>query len=134
MPVLLYYKGDMITHVLVSFIGNGAALYLAALLVDNFNLDISTGWQAFAALVLVFTFINLVIKPLLRFFLGPLIVLTLGLFNLVINAAVIFIVDKYSEHLSITGLPALVYGTLIITAVNVVIHTILHRHQARSWT
>jgi uncharacterized membrane protein YvlD (DUF360 family) len=57
--------------------------------------------------------------------LGPIIILTLGLFNLVINAGLLYIVDKYSQNLTITGLPALAYGTIIITIVNVITHQLL---------
>lgn len=115
----------MITHLIAAVLGNGAALLAAAYFVNQFDLNLGTGWQAFAGLVGVFTVISLVIKPLLRLFLGPLIILTLGLFNLVITGGILFVVDKYSENLTITGLPALVYGTLIITIVNLIIHSLL---------
>ena len=115
----------MITHLIAAILGNGVALLTAAYFVDGFNLNLSGGWQTFAALVGVFAFLSLVIKPLLRLFLGPLIIITLGLFNLVINAGILYIVDIYSQNLTITGLPALVYGTIIITIVNVIIHQLL---------
>lgn len=115
----------MITHLIAAILGNGAALLAAAYFVDGFNLNLSTGWESFAALVAVFSFISLVIKPLLKLFLGPLIIITFGLFNLVITAGILYIVDNYSENLTITGLPAIVYGTLIITIVNVIIHQLL---------
>ncbi|MBI3495259.1 phage holin family protein, partial [Candidatus Berkelbacteria bacterium] len=90
-----------------------------------FDLNISN-WQAFAALVAVFTFLNIIIKPLIRFFLGPLVILTFGLFNLVITGGLLYILDLYSQNLTITGLSALVAGTLIITVVNMIIH-VVHR-------
>lgn len=115
----------MFTHVLAALIGNASALLAAAYLVAGFDLNIGVGWQAFGGLVAVFAFLSVVIKPLLRLFLGPLIIITFGLFNVVINGAILFVVDKYSENLTITGLPALVYGTIIITIVNVIIHQLL---------
>ncbi len=119
----------MITHIIAAILGNGAALLAAAYFVDGFNLTLGPSWVPFAALVGVFTVISLVIKPLLKLFLGPIIILTLGLFNLVITAGILFVVDKYSENLTITGLhsgiPALVYGTIIITVVNLIIHALL---------
>lgn len=121
----LCYNRLMITHLIAAIIGNGAALLAAGYFVHGFDLNIGTDWQAFAALVGVLTVLSLVIKPLLRLFLGPIIILTLGLFNLVISAGILYVVDKYSENLSITGLPALVYGTIIITIVNIVIHSLL---------
>ncbi len=115
----------MLTHLIAAVLGNGAALLVAGFVVDGFNLDLSTGWQPFLALVAVFAFLSLVIKPLLRLFLGPIIILTLGLFNLVITAGILYVVDKYAQNLTITSLPALAYGTIIITIVNVIIHSVL---------
>ena len=114
----------MLTHLIAAALGNAAALYTASYFVDGFNLNVSSGWQAFAALVGVLTVISLVIKPLLRLLLGPIIILTLGLANFVINLGILYIVDKYAENLSITTIPALVYGTIIITIVNVIIHSV----------
>lgn len=115
----------MITHLLAAIIGNTAALLAAGYFVHGFTLNITAGWEAFAALVGVLTVLSVIIKPLLRLFLGPIIIITLGLFNLVINGGLLFIVDNYSENLTITGLPALIYSTLIITAVNVIVHQML---------
>ncbi len=115
----------MLSQLLWSLVGNAIALAGSAYFIAGFDLNINN-WQAFGALVAVFTVLNVVIKPLIRFFLGPLIILTFGLFNLVITGGLLYILDLYSQNLTITGLPALVAGTLIITIVNVLIH-IVHR-------
>lgn len=44
------------------------------------------GWKVYAAMALILSIVNLVIRPILRFFSFPLTVVTLGLFLLVINA------------------------------------------------
>ena len=116
----------MIRHLLYGIIGNALALIVCGAVIHGFNLSIGN-WQAFGALVGVFTAINLIIKPLIRFFLGPLIILTLGLFNLVISGGILYIVDKYSENLTITGLSALIYGTLVVTVVNLIVHALSRR-------
>ncbi len=115
----------MLVQLIWSLIGNAIAIAASAYFIAGFNLSLSN-LEAFAALVGVFTVLNVVIKPLIRFFLGPLILLTFGLFNLVITGALLYILDLYSQNLTINGLPALVAGTLIITIVNVLIH-IVHR-------
>lgn len=116
----------MLRHLIYSLLGNAAALLACGYLISGFDLKIND-WQAFAALVGVLTAVNVIIKPLIRFFLGPLIILTLGLFNIVITGGILYIVDKYSENLSITGLPALIYGTLILTVVNLIVHALTRR-------
>lgn len=115
----------MITHLITAVIGNGVALLAAGYMVNGFDLNLSTGWEAFASLVGVLTFLSLVIKPLLRLLLGPIIILTLGLFNLVITGGILYVVDKYAQNLTITGLSALVAGTLIITIINIIIHLVI---------
>jgi putative membrane protein len=125
----------MLTHLFSAVIGNALALYIAGYVVDGFNLTLMSkdqllnpsAWIPFLSLVAVFAFLSLVIKPLLRLFLGPIIILTLGLFNLVITAGILFVVDKYAENLTISTLPALAYGTIIITIVNIVIHSLLKK-------
>lgn len=116
----------MIRNVIVSFIANTLGLLGAAYFVAGFNID-STNLVAFAALVGIFTLITLVIRPIIKFVLSPIIVLTFGLFNLVITGGLLMIVDNYSQYLTIGGLPALLYGTLIITIINVVARFILHK-------
>ena len=115
----------MLVQLIFSLIGNAVALLASAYFVSGFELVVDPhNWQAFAALVAVFTLLNTIIKPLLRFFVGPLVILTFGLFNIVLTGALLYILDLYSQNITITGLPALVAGTLIITAVNVLIHFI----------
>lgn len=116
----------MLSQLIWSLIGNAAALLASGYFVAGFNLDTSN-WQAFAALVAIFTVLNLLLKPIIRFFLGPLIILTLGLFNMAITAGLLYIVDIYSQNLSIVGLPALIAGTITITIVNVLIQVLHHR-------
>lgn len=114
----------MIKTIIVTIIGNALALLAAAYFVAGFTLSNVNNLQAFGALVLVFTAVNLILKPLIRFFLGPLIILTLGLFNLVITGGLLYIIDIYSENLTITGLSSLAAATIIITIVNVLVHAL----------
>jgi putative membrane protein len=116
----------MIRHVITSLISNTIGLLVAGACVIGFNID-TTDLVAFAALVAVFTAITLIIRPIIKLVLSPVIILTLGLFNLVINAGLVHVIDIYSTHINISGLPALIYGTLIITIINVVIQFVFHR-------
>ncbi len=51
----------------------------------------------FFAVALIFTAINAVVKPIATFLAFPLIILTLGLFTLVINAAMILLAAWFTE-------------------------------------
>jgi putative membrane protein len=114
----------MIKTIIFTIVGNALALLAAAYFVSGFTISNVGNIQAFGGLILVFTAVNLILKPLIRFFLGPLIILTLGLFNLVITAGLLYIIDIYSQNLTITGLSALFASTIKITIVNVIVHSL----------
>ncbi len=63
---------------------NAIALYLAVLLLPG-RIDLTSGLVSIIWLALIFGLINALFRPLLKFLTCPLIVLTLGLFTLVIN-------------------------------------------------
>ncbi len=114
----------MIRRIIVALIANAGGLLAAAYVIDGFNLDLNGNDKliAFAALVGVFTFVTVIVRPIIKLVLTPIILLTFGLFNLVITGGLLYIVDKYAQNLTITGLPALIYGTIVITVINVIFH------------
>ena len=58
--------------------------------------------------------LNLTIRPILKLAFSPLIGITLGAFNVVINAAILYGIDIYSNSLTINGLWALILGAHIV--------------------
>lgn len=110
--------------------GNALALWLAWLYVPGFELN-TTNWVQLALIALILALLNGLLKPLLTLILGPIIVLTLGIGVLVVNAVILYIlsilpnyIDFLQGGIRIDGIPALIYATLIVTAVNFVIHLI----------
>lgn len=71
---------------------------------------------------LILTAINLFIKPVAKLVLGPLIVLTLGLGLLLVNVAVLYLLDIVTRELTIETLPALIYASFLFGALNVIFH------------
>ena len=71
-------------RLLLRWLINGVALYVAAELVPGIQTD--GGWQVFLLMALIFGLVNALVCPILKFLTCPLIMLTLGLFTLVINA------------------------------------------------
>lgn len=104
---------------------NALALLAAAYFVVGFTFH--GDFWALIVTAAVLTLINTFIKPLFTFFLSPLIILTLGLFSLVINAATLYILDIFSSSLTIQGYLPLLYGTLIVTIVNVTLEFVSRR-------
>ena len=70
----------------------------------------------------IFTAINIVIKPVLKMIFGLFLVLTMGLFSVVINAFGLYLLDFLSPSVTINGLLVLFYATLIVSAANILIN------------
>jgi putative membrane protein len=106
---------------------NGVALYAAVALIpgiipQNPN-PISYLWLA-----LIFGVLNALVKPILKFLTCPFILLTLGLFTLLINTGLFYLTGWIGQQfevgfLSMGFLPALL-GALVVSVVSVVLEVI----------
>lgn len=105
-------------HFLLRVVGNGLGLYLATELVPGFL--IQNGIRGFGVAALLLTLLNLIVRPVLKLISLPLILLTLGLFTFVINALMLWLLDWASASVDIRSLTALILGTLVVSAVNLV--------------
>ena len=74
---------------------------------------------------LVLAVINIVIKPILIIFTLPAILLTLGLFTIIINGLTVFIASKLYTPLHITNFWAAVFAGMVIGLVNYLVTEIL---------
>lgn len=74
------------------------------------------------AVAAVFTIVNFLVKPIVKLLSLPLVILTLGLFLLVINALMLLLTAKISETteygLRVDGFWTAVWGGIIIALVN----------------
>ncbi|HKZ35305.1 MAG TPA: phage holin family protein [Patescibacteria group bacterium] len=80
---------------------NSFTLYLAGLVYPGIIVP-----QALVDLLLaglIFTLVNRLIKPVIKLFLLPLNLITLGLFSWIVNVIVLFIMTKLVSSLSVTG-------------------------------
>jgi putative membrane protein len=109
--------------------GNGLALWLADKYVPGFVLHGT--WLQLALVALVLALLNGLLKPIFTLVLGPIIVLTLGIGILVVNALILWLlplllnyIDFLRGSIIIQDIPALVYATLIVSIVNFVIHLV----------
>jgi len=116
-PLLCYYIQVRMTSFILRVIANSLAFYLTSLLVPNF---IVTGglWQYFLA-GLGLALLNMLVRPIIKLVSLPFIIVTLGLFTVVINAFIIWLVDLSFDFVSIDTFVALFFATIIISAVNI---------------
>ena len=98
-----------------------ASSYITSLfLADQFTVAIDTAGQVFQLMVgaAVFAVINQILGPLLKLVLLPLNCLTLGLFSIVINAALLYWVGQWGLGFEVNSFLAAVVGSLLIGMVN----------------
>jgi len=107
-------------RIIFAFFSNLIALILAGNFIAGFELTDNFVNLLIAAAI--FMLINIYIRPLIKLILSPAIILTLGLFTLVINAGMLYLLDILSENVTITGTEPLIYGTLLITGVNLLLN------------
>ena len=74
---------------------------------------------------LILAIINVIIKPIIVIFSLPAIVLTLGLFMVVVNGLTVFLASKLYSPLDITNFWAAIFAGIIIGLVNYLVTAIL---------
>ncbi|NMN97935.1 phage holin family protein [Antrihabitans stalactiti] len=104
------------------------AIWLAARWVDGIDIiypkEKDDWWQfvVLAGIAIVFTAVNALVKPVVKLFSLPLLILTLGLFLLVINGLMLLLTAKITETteygLRVDGFWTAVWGALVISIVN----------------
>lgn len=109
-----------IRSLLLHWVLNAAALWVAAALIPG--LDFTGGPGRLLLVAAVFGIVNSTLRPLLAILTCPLIVLTLGLFTLVINALMLLITGWLSEGWSlgftVSGFWAAFFGGLVVGLVS----------------
>ncbi len=81
----------------------------------------------FTAIILAL--VNLIIRPIVKVLTLPINILTLGLFSLIINAAMLWIVDHFVEGFSVFGFWGYFLGALAISIINSVLYKLLKDKQ-----
>jgi putative membrane protein len=110
-------------RLLLRFLVNALALYLAVWLVPGLHYQGSTG--RFLLLAVVFGLVNSLLRPLLTILTCPLVIATLGLFTLVINALLLLITGWLSQRwglgLVVDGFWAAFVGGIVVTIVSIML-------------
>jgi putative membrane protein len=115
------------TKFILRWVVNAIALFLAVYLVPGVNLE--GGWVSILWLALIFGLINAFLRPLLTLLTCPLIVLTLGLFTLLINTFLFWLTSQVGQAFgigfTIDGFWPAFLGGLVVTVVSVIMSLIL---------
>jgi putative membrane protein len=97
------------------------AVMVSANVVKGINYDSMTSLLVASLLLGVF---NAILRPLLLLLSLPLVIFTLGLFTLVINALLLYFVGQLVKSFHVADFGAAFFGALIISVVSLVLNSI----------
>jgi putative membrane protein len=89
------------------------------------GIEIHGGLGTLLWVALLFTLVNLLLKPLAQLISLPLILVTLGLFALVVNACMLLFTAWLTDGLEIDGFWPAVWGSILISLVLMVAEAVL---------
>ena len=111
------------TYLILRIMINALSIAAAVKLVDG--ITFAGQWWKMIIIGAVFGIVNSLIKPVVTFFTFPLIILTLGLFTLIVNTLMLIITVGLSEPLSlglqINGFWSAFKGAVIISIVSLLL-------------
>jgi putative membrane protein len=115
------------TRFILRWLINAVAIFLAIHFVPGISLG--GGWVALIWLALIFGLVNAFLRPLLQILTCPLIILTLGLFTLLINTFLFWLTARigliFGIQMTIQGFLPAFLGGLVISVVSIVLSLIL---------
>jgi putative membrane protein len=116
----------------IKILVNAVGLYVASLVVKSGISFKGTGAQLAETVLivaLIFGLVNTFIRPIVKVFSFGITLVTLGLFTFVINALMLWLTSKISEHFAVQfyvkNFLAALLGSLVVTAVSLVLHAVL---------
>lgn len=119
-------------RLLFRLLANAAALAVATFLLQGITLTASTTEQKVLTLLvvaLIFGVLNSLVKPIFTFVTAPIVLLSLGLFLIVINACMLLLTSWISGKLdlgwSVDGFWVAVFGAIIVSIVSFLLNAFL---------
>jgi putative membrane protein len=119
----------LLTRLAIAWGINAAALWVADALWDGVTIN---GWAAYLIGSAVLGIANTVIKPLLAVMTLPLIIVTLGVFYLIINIAMVALAEWIAPDFSIDGFWSYVGTVVVVWAVNWIADQVLEGAERRA--
>ena len=114
---------------------NAAALWVATRIVPGVTYE--GGWVPFLGVALVFGVINAFIRPVAKILTLPLILLTLGIFALVVNGLMLWLTSSISASLGlgfhVSGFRASFWGALVVSIVSAILSVLVTDSSRRGY-
>jgi putative membrane protein len=110
----------MIRRLAVTWVFNTVALFVATWMLSG--LSYGSDWWALLVAGFVFTLVNFFLKPVLTVLSIPFIIVTLGIFYLLINVFMLYLTHWIVPQFTIAGFWWAVLAAIIVSAVNGILH------------
>jgi putative membrane protein len=114
---------SQIVPFLVRLLVNAAALWVATQVVPG--VTFAGGWLPLLAVAVVFGVVNAFIRPVAKILTFPLIIVTLGIFALVVNGLMLWLTSSLSEALGlgfhVGGFWAAFWGAVVVSLVSTIL-------------
>lgn len=117
----------ILKKVLSGIIVNGAALYVVVSIVDEIGYQ--GGWKFFVVAGIILGILNTIVKPILKLISLPFILISAGLFFIVINAVLLYLTKVIINTIAIADVQFLISGFgnyLIASVIFGIVNWILH--------
>jgi len=114
---------------------NAVAIWVAIVIVPGLGAE--GGWTVYLWVALILGLVNALIAPVVKVLTCPLILLTLGLFTLVINGAMLWLAGVISRELGlgfrVRDLWAAILGAVVVSVVSFALSVLtgVHREERR---
>jgi len=114
---------------LIRWVIASLALFAAAWLVPGITVE-GSGWVVYAVMAVILGLVNAIVRPLLKLLTCPLIILTLGLFTLVINGVTLWLASAivqswFDVGFKVDGFWPAFLGALIVSFVTVILSALV---------
>lgn len=114
---------NLIVRILIRWAANSFGLWIAGQLISSVSHNNDIAVLLIAGLVL--SIINAIIKPIVVIFSLPFIVFSLGLFLIIINGFMVWIMSQLVDQFEVNGFGSAVLVGIIIGLVNYAVSTLL---------
>ena len=117
----------MISGFLFRIIANALAILAAARFIPGVIYSYEP--VSLLKIALILALVNAFIRPVLKLLFSPLILLTLGLFTIVINIFMVWLAAYFAPELSITGIAAYFWTMITVTIFNFAASVLTRKEQ-----
>lgn len=109
----------LLSKFLSKIVANAVGLYGASYFLPGVIL--TGGWKGLAVAAIVLAILHTILRPILKIITAPLVLITFGLFTVIINIAILWMADHYLTQIAFADLYSLAVSALIITVANIFI-------------